>query len=390
MKTADILIIGGGIFGVNLAYALATHGARNVVLLEQDRVAAGSSGKATGGLRQQFADELDIRFSVEGINFYRDFVNEHAADEEAYRPPHFYQHGYLFLCGTTRTWQAFQTYTERQQALGVPTRLLTPAEVSAHVPPVNIDDLLGATFCPTDGYSDPGAMTRALAHAARALGVTILEHAPARAIHVKHNRIEGVSTDQGTIATPLIVNATGPYAGLTARMTGIMDLPLWPLKRQLYQTEPCAILPPDAPMVVDAETSFHFRPRDGGVMLTMPLPVSPIQIERNRRLEPEAFALNLDETLWPGIQNEIKRRCPALMQAMVRQAWTGLYDMTPDEHPILGPTPVEGFLCGCGLAGHGFMHSPRAARLLTEYILAPQNRSPEFELLAWHASRQAN
>src|ERR1700730_16260963 len=109
MRTADVIIIGGGIFGTNLAYALATRGAKNILLLEQDVIAAGSSGKATGGLRQQFADELDIRFSLEGINFYRRFIDESIPDTEQPRPPRFYQHGYMFLCSTPESWQTLQS-----------------------------------------------------------------------------------------------------------------------------------------------------------------------------------------------------------------------------------------------------------------------------------------
>jgi sarcosine oxidase, subunit beta len=382
VKTADIVIIGGGIFGANLAYALATRGAQRVVLLEQDVIASGSSGKATGGLRQQFADELDIRFSIEGVDFYTRFISAYPPGEEQLRPPDFHQHGYMFLASTPESWQTFQKHAQIQQALGVPTQLLSPGEINARVPQLVVDDLLGATFCPTDGYSDPGAMTRALVHAARQLGVTILEHAPVTAIQVRHNKIEGVSTGQEMISTPLVVNATGAYAALTARLVGITNLPIWPIKRQLYQTEDFDDLPQDVPMVVDASTGFHFRRREGGITLAMPLPISTAQIERSRLLGQEAFALTLDDTLWPLLQSEIKRRCPTLAQASIRRAWAGLYEMTPDDHPVLGYTEVEGFLCGCGFAGHGFMHSPRAARLLAESILEPQNSNPELELFS--------
>ena len=382
MKTAEIVIIGGGIFGTNLAYALARRGTQRVILLEQDVIASGSSGKATGGVRQQFADEMDIRFSIEGVNFYTHFVEEYTPDDKQYRPPSFHQYGYMFLCSTPESWQNLQICAGVQREIGVPTQLLSPDEISARVPQLVVDDLFGATFCPTDGYSDPGVMTRALAHAASELGVTILEHAPVTAIHVRHNKVEGVSTDYERIAASIVVNATGAYAALTARLAGLANLPVWPIKRQLYQTEAFDDLPQDVPMVVDVSTGFHFRRRDSGVTLTMPLPVSTVQVERNRRLEREAFALNLDETLWPLLQNEIKRRCPTLAQASIRRAWAGLYEMTPDDHPILGRTEIEGFLCGCGFAGHGFMHSPKAARLLAEAILEPQNSAPELELLS--------
>ncbi len=379
MQTAGVIIIGGGIFGANLAYALATRGMRDVILLEQDVIASGSSGKATGGLRQQFADELDIRFSLEGLAFYARFSEEYRPGAEALRPPRFYRHGYMFLSDSPASWQALQKHAQLQRELGVPTQLLSPGEISARVPQLVVDDLLGATFCPTDGYSDPGAMTRSLLHAARELGVTVREHTPVTAIHTRRGRVEGVSTRQERIAAPVVVNATGAYAALTARLAGIRDLPVWPLKRQLYQTEDFADLPENVPMVVDASSGFHFRRREGGVTLTMPLPVSQIQLERNRRLEQASFTLTMDTTLWPLLQREIKRRCPTLAQAHLRRAWAGLYEMTPDDHPILGSTEIAGFLCGCGFAGHGFMHSPRAARLLAESLLAPDQPSSELE-----------
>src|SRR5260370_14022716 len=141
MKTADVVIIGGGIFGTNLAYALATRGAKNILMLEQDVLAAGSSGKATGGLRHQFADELDIRFSIEGIRFYERFTRDYAPAHAHHRPPRFYQHGYMFLCTTQPGWQAMQIYVALQQELGVPTSLLSQAEISARVPQLVIDDV---------------------------------------------------------------------------------------------------------------------------------------------------------------------------------------------------------------------------------------------------------
>ena len=366
MATADIVIIGGGVIGTSVAYQLARRGTRQVVLLERETIASGTSGRATGGIRQQFADELDIRFSIEGVRFYEQFTRERDSHPER---PRFYQYGYLFFTTTEQHWQALQRIVALQQVLGVPTQLLTPQEVQQRVPQLVVDDLLGASYCPTDGYSDPGAMAQALAQAARTLGVTIHEHTPVSGISVEHGRVQAVQTPQGSIQTPLVVNATGAYSALVARLAGISDLPVYPLRRQLYLTEPFADLPDDVPMVVDLQTGFHFRRREERVVLTMPLAISPDEERRNHRLEPEAFALPVDADLWRQIQGELQRRCPTLLQASIARTWSGLYEMTPDEHPILGKTEVEGFLCACGFSGHGFMHAPMAAKLLTELIL---------------------
>ncbi|HLG60765.1 MAG TPA: FAD-binding oxidoreductase [Ktedonosporobacter sp.] len=366
MPTADIVIVGGGIIGASIAYQLTMRGARNVVLLERATIASGTSGRATGGIRQQFADELDIRFSIAGVRFYEQFTRKR--DRHPQRP-RFYQYGYLFLVTTPASWQAMLRFVALQQSLGVPTQLLTPADVHQRLPQLVLDDVLGATFCPTDGYSDPGAMAQALLQEAQTRGLVVHEHTPVTGITIASGRVQAVQTPRETIQTPLIVNATGPFSAFVARLAGIADFPVYPLRRQLYLTEPFSGLPDDVPMVVDLSTGFHFRRREKRIILTMPLPVSAEEEERNRNLEPDAFALPVNEDFWPEVRAEIQRRCPPLLKAGIERVWSGLYEMTPDEHPILGKTEIEGFLCACGFSGHGFMHAPMAAKLLTELIL---------------------
>jgi sarcosine oxidase, subunit beta len=368
--TADIVIIGGGIIGASIAYQLAVRGATNIIVLERDTLASGSSGRATGGLRQQFADELDIRFSIEGIRFYEQFTaagNSSAPPE--YRPPHFYQYGYMFLISIEESRQAMQHHVALQQSLGVPTRWISAAEAQQRVPQLVVDDLLGATFCPTDGYSDPGAMARALAYEAQTRGVTFREASAVVGITVEHQRVQAVQTPQETIATPMVINATGAYAAFVAHLVGLADLPVRPLRRQVYRTDPFANLPQDVPMTVDLSSGFHFRRRGESVLLIMPLPPTPEEDAQNQALAPEAFDLRVDERYWQAIQAQVRRRCPVLADAPIAQSWSGLYEMTPDEHPVLGKTEIEGFLCACGFSGHGFMHAPMAAKLMTELIL---------------------
>ncbi len=149
------------------------------------------------------------------------------------------------------------------------------------------------------------------------------------------------------------MNATGAYAATIAHLASIPDLPVYPLRRQLYLTKPFSDLPMDVPMVVDLKTGFHFRRRGAQVILTMPLPISEEEEQRNRCLEPEAFDLTVDEDFWHTVHAEAQKRCPPLAKAAITRVWTGLYEMTADEHPILGKTEVEGFLCACGFSGHG-------------------------------------
>ena len=380
MKQADIVIIGGGIIGINIAYQLALRGATDVIVLERKTLASGSIGLAMGGIRQQFADELDIRFSLEGVRFYERFTGEDDPFRlTATRPPRFLQYGYMFLCTTPESWQAMQQHAALQQSIGVPTRLLTAEEAQQRVPQLIVDDVLGATFCPTDGYSDPVGIIHALADEARIRGVSISEYAPVEEIVVEHGSVQALRTRQETISTPLVINATGVYAPFTAQLAGITDLPIRPLRRQLLLTEPFADLPEDVPMTVDLESGFHFRRRDGGVVFALPLPPGPEEARLNEALAPEAFALTVDDNFWPLLQEHARRRCPTLVNARVARTWSGLYEMTPDEEPVLGKTEVEGFLCACGFSGHGFMHAPMAAKLITELVLDGAGKTLDIE-----------
>ena len=381
MTSADIVILGGGIIGASIAYQIAQRGTSTVVLLEQDTIASGSSGRATGGIRQQFADERDIYFSRESVRFYEQFTQE--SDSDIPRP-HFYQNGYLFLVTNEASWQAMQQHVQRQQALGVPTQILQREEVAQRIPQLFVDDIVGATFCPTDGYSDPGAMAYALLRAAMKHGIRVYEHTPVSSITVEHGKVQAVRTPQETISTQVVINATGAYAALTARLVGIADLPVYPIRRQLYLTESYPDMPDNLPMVVDLSTGFHFRRRADRLLLTSPLPFDEEKLHKGQLpLTPDAFKLSVNQDFWSTtLLQQIRHRCPSLEHVKIDQVWSGLYEMTPDEHPILGKTEVEGFLCACGFSGHGFMHAPFAAKLLSELVLDGASSSYPIEPFA--------
>ncbi len=381
MATADIVILGAGILGASIAYQLAQRGVSNVVVLERGSIASGSSSRATGGIRQQFADERDIYFSRESVRFYEQFTREQ--DSNIVRP-HFYQYGYLFLVTNEASWQAMQQHVQRQQALGVPTQFLSRDEVAQRITQLFVDDVIGATFCPTDGYSDPGAMARALLQSAVKQGVRVYEQTPVTGISVEHGKVQAVQTPRETISAEVVINATGAYAALTARLAGIVDLPVYPVRRQLYLTEPNGALPDALPMVVDLSTGFHFRRRGDRLLLTAPLPFDEQGLHNQRlSLAPDAFELSVDEDFWNStLLTYIRHRCPVLEHIGIAQVWSGLYEMTPDEHPILGKTEVEGFLCACGFSGHGFMHAPFAAKLMTELIVDGTSSSYAIEPFA--------
>ena len=374
-ETADVVIIGSGIVGSSVAYHLAQAGCSNVLVLEREaHQGKGSTGKSMGGVRAQFATPVNIQMSKYSIDFFSKF------DEVVGHPGDYRAHGYLF-CATNEKHLAYlKANKERQNALGVPNVEWVAAEdIVKMVPQLRVDDILGGTFCPTDGFVDPHSVMMGFMLNAREKGVRLWLDTRVTGIDVEggdssplskaltsqrtpneSTRIAGVHTSRGFISTRVVVNAAGAWAAEIARMAGA-ELPVEPLRRQLVPTEPFAELPQRFPMVIDMSTGFHFRREGKGILLAW-----------NDPQETPGFKTEFDTSFIEKILTHAAARVPVLAEAEVnpRRAWAGLYEMTPDHHAIIGPAPnVEGLFFVNGFSGHGVMHSPASGRITADLIL---------------------
>ncbi len=366
-STADVIIIGGGIMGLSTAYNLAKRGVKKVLLLEKNLLAQGSTGLSVGGVRQQFSHPANILLSQESIRVFRNFEAEFGMDIG------FTQAGYLFLASSEKTWREFLCSVETQRKLRVPVEILRPEEVRARWPYLNCQDILGATFGPEDGYADPYLAAMGYATAARKMGVRIEEKTEVVAIPVAKDRVQGVETASQRISSPVVVNAAGPWAAAVARMAGL-DLPIKPYRRQAFATGPVASLPRPVPMVIDQDVSFYLRGADPNLILGMSDPD-----------EPPSFNLHTDRTFMEKVVAAAVYRVPALSQATLLRGWAGLYEVTPDDNPIIGQAPsLEGFFCAVGFSGHGFQHGPAVGRILSDLIV---NGKTDFDLSAFSFDR---
>jgi glycine/D-amino acid oxidase-like deaminating enzyme len=317
---ARIVVAGAGSVGACIAYHLALLGARDVVLADRAEIASGSTGKAMGGVRQQFSSAAEVRLAQESISFFEELGVRW-----------FQQVGYLFLATTTAGLAELEERSELQTALGVPVEKVDPRRV----PGLAADDVLGAVFCETDGVADPPALTREVVRRAAALGVEVQERIDARELE-----------------RDVLVIAAGASSGEFG-----VDLPIRPLARQLLETEPLEGLPDDLPMVIEAESGFHFRRRDDCLRIAM------------ADAEPRwGFEQTVDETVFDDRIERLARRYPQAEGTSIARAWAGLYDMTPDAHPIIGPV-ADGLYAACGFSGHGFMQSPAVGRAVAEELL---------------------
>lgn len=353
-RTADVVIVGGGIVGVSAAYHLAAAGAGRVLLLERaDHLASGSTGACAGGFRHQFSSEVNIRLSKASVPMIVGFTQEHGL------PLDVAQHGYLFLVRGEELWRDFVRANELHRRMGVQAELLTPEEAEALAPGISLEGIVGATYGPRDGIADPSGLTQGYGTLARRAGAELDLGVEVTAVRTEGGRVTGVDTGAGAIDAPVVVNAAGPWAGLLAATAGI-ELPLEPIPRHVLVTGAFPGMPERRTLVIDAASSFYFHREGAGVLMGMGDPG-----------ERASFDLTPDEAFVAGSLLPMALRVfPPLETASIEHSWVGLYEMTPDRHPILGQAPeIEGFYLANGFSGHGFQHAPIVGKLLAEMIV---------------------
>lgn len=352
--TADVVIIGGGCMGASTAYHLAGRNAGRIVLLEREKfLAMGSTGRNAGGVRYQFSTPVNIQLSKYSIDIIARFQDIFGISAD-YHPL-----GYLFLLTSPREVDQFQKNIALQKSLGIEdVRYLTVEDIAALAPHVNLEGVLGGSICPRDGTADPNTVTQTFAGEAKKRGAHIETDTNVIAIERDKGRVSRVVTNQGAIETRVVVNCGGPWASRIGKLVDL-DIPIVPLRRQFFNTAEIPEIPRDHPFVIEFATSLYFHPDHPGLLVGM---------SNHHETPGETYAI--DEAFHFETLERAMYRLPLLETARVTRQMAGLYEATPDAHPILGPArEVEGFYICAGFSGHGFQHSPGAGKVMSEIIL---------------------
>jgi sarcosine oxidase subunit beta len=351
----NVVIVGAGVVGCAIAYNLTVLGERDVLLLEREALpGTGSTSKANGGIRAQFTTAVNVAMSLAAMALLDELAPE-IGDPPVYRKA-----GYLFLTGDELRLAVMAEAATFQRAHGVSVDLLDAEGIRRRAPYAAGGRLVGGTFGPRDGFIDPGGLANWFLSRALAAGARIRYRTEVLGIAPATGGAFRLDTGTGSVTATVVVNAAGPWAKRVAAMAGV-DLPVEPVRRHIVVSGPCAALPREISMTIDADSGVLLR-REGDRVLIAHSPPD----------EPPGFDTTYDPTFVERIAEPLIERFPAVAEAGVdhRRSWAGLYEVSPDHHAILGEAPgAPGFILANGFSGHGVMHSPATGRCIAELIV---------------------
>ena len=350
-----MVVVGGGVMGVSVAFHLAEAGVHDVLLLERDTLGSGSTSKAAGGVRAMFSDPLNVQLGARSLEAFARFGDRPGQEIDLQRV------GYLFLLTAAQDVSSFEAAVQMQNGLGVPSRIVDPSEVARLCPLVETADLLAAAWSPQDGHCTPESVVLGYATGARRLGARLVTGTEVTAIGTQAGSVAEVRTTRGTVHTSTVVCAAGAWSAQVGTMAGV-ELPVTPYRRQILFTEPFPELPrypPGLPMTIDFATTFYFHGEGQGLLLGMSDPD-----------EAPSFRVDQDDAWLPRLTEAMQLRAPRLLGLRVRGGWAGLYEVTPDHNALIGRSDaLPGFVYATGFSGHGFLQAPAVGEVVRDLVL---------------------
>jgi sarcosine oxidase subunit beta len=347
---AEIAIVGGGVMGLAIAYYLARHGVDDVVVLERGYLAEGASGRNGGGVRQQWATEINIRLMQESVELCRRFAVDVGVNVW------FRQGGYLFLARSTKEVARLEKNIDIQNRCGVATRMLEPGAAQDIVPELDLTGIVGAAYNPTDGILFPWPFLWGYARQAAAHGVRIFTQTPVTALEPQAGGGYTVTTPRGNVRARRVINATGAWSPKLAKLVGV-DIPTYPIRHEICSSEP--LKPFLRPMVSELASGLYCSQSMRGEI------VGGVTIPGHE----STYAMGSTLEFLATYARRLVKLMPILGDIKILRQWAGPYDQSPDGNPIVGAVPGHPDLfLACGFVGHGFMMAPIVGKLYGEWL----------------------
>ncbi|MBX3012992.1 MAG: FAD-binding oxidoreductase [Caldilineaceae bacterium] len=369
---ADVVVIGAGSFGASTAYHLARRGKR-VVVLDAHAPVTQTSPRAAGLTQQIRSDAFMTHLAMQSVRQITELTAESGV------PLAFHQHGSIKLAMSEGFAAQIYEEVERGQGYGLPISQITHAEAQRLAPFLHPDRALAIWYTASDLYLEPGDLPRAYLQAAQGLGATVLAHTPATGIGTRAGKVDYVETPQGRISTATVVDTAGAWTRVIGALAGI-NVPLLPVRHQLYITRPLPSIAVEQPIVRILDYNIYVRPEQGGLMVggyePDPLPVNGQQIATTFQIS----ELALDITPLRRLSELVYTEFPLLREAEVAILRGGLPTMTPDGRHIVDQAPgVAGFFVASGCCVGGLAISPAVGTHLADWVVdgtPPQDLSP--------------
>ena len=357
-SSAEVVVIGGGVVGASIAFHLA-EASVDVALIEKSELGAGSTSKAAGGLRTIFSDDLNIEIALRSIEAYRNF---------SARPGHevdFKVHGYLILISREDDLENFRRIVERQNAFGIPSRIISPEEAGEINPMISTEGLIAALHSPADAQCSPEGAVMGYAQGARKLGAKILQGEGVTGIAREANSITAVHTASRKISTSTVVIAAGVWSPEIGEMVGL-NIPVRPYKREIVITDPLGShwsgMPDSLPMTIDFSSTLSWRPEGGALLIGF----------SDERV-PAGFDTTRDPRYIEMLAELALHRIPITSELGIGKGWAGLYDTSPDNNALLGEAESPNrVLYATGFSGHGVMQAPAVGEIIRDLYLGQE------------------
>ncbi|MDP7060463.1 MAG: FAD-dependent oxidoreductase [Candidatus Marinimicrobia bacterium] len=372
-KTADVIIIGGGIMGCSSAYHLSKAGLK-VTLLEKRYVGDGPTGKSSAIIRQHYSHKITASMAFHSLKIFHNFKDE-VGDECGFNHT-----GFLNVV-SEKDLEGLKLNVQLQQSLGINTKVISGEEIAEVMPGLVTNDPLYAAYEPDGGYADAYLTVGAYARAAKKLGAEIVQKAEVTAIRRSGDKVVGVDSSKGQFDAPVILSATGAWAKGVGQMVDL-DLPINSCRVQVAYFHRPGDMKGYHPVVADFVKASYFRPE--GTDLTVAGLIDPA--EANAVVDPDEYdeGVNLDFVTEVG--EKIMYRYPDMEKSESRGGYASLYAVTPDWHAIVDELPQgSGYYVCSGFSGHGFKLGPAVGLMVADFITG--NSTPKFDHTLFRFSR---